>query len=56
MLFRSRPDGFGTLAFKVTGTTLAPKTDLAGRFGKAVAIEAAKEGLGRLFRRKKKPN
>jgi AsmA-like C-terminal region len=54
--FKTRPDGFGTIAFKVTGTTAAPKTDLATRFGKAVAIEAAKEGvLGRLFGRKKKP-
>jgi AsmA-like C-terminal region/AsmA family len=51
--FKTRPDGFGTIAFKVTGTTVAPKTDLASRFGKAVAVEAAKEGLGRLFGRKK---
>jgi uncharacterized protein involved in outer membrane biogenesis len=51
--FKTRPDGFGTIAFKVTGTSLAPKTDIATRFGKAVAIEAAKGGLGRLFRRKK---
>ena len=50
----TRADGFGTIAFKVTGTTAAPKTDLASRFGKAVAVEAAKEGLGRLFGRKKK--
>ena len=53
--FKVRPDGFGTVAFKVTGTTAAPKTDLASRFGKAVAIEAAKDGIGRLFRQKKKP-
>ncbi len=52
--FKSRPDGFGTLAFKVTGTSMAPKTDIATRFGKAVAIEAAKEGLGRFFGRPKK--
>ncbi len=52
--FKTRPDGFGTLAFKVTGTTSAPKTDLPARLGKAVAIEAAKEGLlGRLFGKKK---
>jgi hypothetical protein len=37
----------------VTGTTAAPKTDLAMRFGKAVAIEAAKEGLGRFLSRKR---
>jgi uncharacterized protein involved in outer membrane biogenesis len=53
--FKTRPDGFGAIDFKVTGTTAAPKTDLASRFGKAVAIEAAKEGvLSRLFGRKKK--
>ena len=52
--FKTRPDGFGTIAFKVTGTTAAPKTDLPARLGKAVAIEAAKEGLlGRLFGKKK---
>jgi hypothetical protein len=52
--FKTRADGFGTIAFKVTGTTTAPKADLATRFGKAVAIEAAKDGLGRLLSRKKK--
>ena len=53
--FKARPDGFGTIDFKVTGTTASPKTDLASRFGKAVVIEAAKEGLlGKLFGRKKK--
>jgi uncharacterized protein involved in outer membrane biogenesis len=52
--FKVRPDGFGTIAFKVTGTTAAPKTDLPARLGKAVAIEAAKEGLfGKLFGKKK---
>lgn len=54
--FTTRPDGFGTIAFKVTGVSAAPKTDLASRFGKAVAIEAAKEGLGRFFHPKKKQN
>jgi len=43
--FKTRPDGFGTIAFKVTGTTADPKTDLASRFGKSLAIEAVKEGL-----------
>jgi uncharacterized protein involved in outer membrane biogenesis len=53
--FKVRPDGFGTIDFKVTGTTAAPRTDLATRFGKAVVIEAAKKGvLDRLFGRKKK--
>jgi len=52
--FKARGDGFGTIAFKVTGTTTAPKTDLAARLGMGVAIEAAKEGLlGRLFGKKK---
>jgi len=51
--FKTRADGFGAIAFKVTGTTVAPKTDLATRFGKAVAIEAAKEGLGRFLSRKR---
>ncbi len=54
--FTTRPDGFGTVPFKVTGTTAAPHPDLATRFGKALAIEAAKEGLlGRLFGPRKKP-
>jgi len=54
--FTTRTDGFGTIAFKVTGTTAAPKTDLASRFGKAVAIEAAKGEISKLFSRKKKSN
>ena len=54
--FKARPDGFGTIAFKVTGTTAAPRTDLAARLGKSAAIEAAKEGLlGKLFGSRKKP-
>jgi uncharacterized protein involved in outer membrane biogenesis len=54
--FKTRADGFGTIPFKVTGTTAAPRTDLAARFGKTVAIEAAKKGLlDRFFGPKKKP-
>jgi uncharacterized protein involved in outer membrane biogenesis len=54
--FKPRTDGFGTIAFKVTGTTAAPRTDLAARLGKSTAIEAAKEGLfGKLFGGRKKP-
>ena len=54
--FKARSDGFGTIAFKVTGTTAAPRTDLAARLGKSTAIEAAKEGLfGKLFGGRKKP-
>jgi hypothetical protein len=52
--FKTRPDGFGAVDFKVTGTTEAPKTDLAQSVGTSVAIEAAKGGLGRLFGRKPK--
>ncbi len=47
--FKKRPDGFGTIPFKVTGVTGSPKTDLASRFGQALAIEAAKEGLLNAF-------
>jgi uncharacterized protein involved in outer membrane biogenesis len=54
--FKTRSDGFATIAFKVSGAAAAPRTDLTSRFGKAIAIEAAKEGLlGRLFGGKKKP-
>jgi hypothetical protein len=53
--FKTRPDGFGAIFFKVTGTIAAPKTDLATRFGRALAIEAAKKGLlDRFFGGKKK--
>lgn len=53
--FKARPDGFGSIPFKVTGTAQAPHADLASRVGQAMAIEAMKEGLGRLFGPKKKP-
>jgi uncharacterized protein involved in outer membrane biogenesis len=54
--FKTRPDGFGSIPFKVTGTTRAPRADLVSRVGEAAAIEAVKEGLlGRLFGPKKKP-
>jgi len=53
--FKTRPDGFGSIPFKVTGTTKAPHADLVSRVGEAMAIEAMKEGLGRLFGPKKKP-
>jgi uncharacterized protein involved in outer membrane biogenesis len=51
--FKTRPDGFGTLDFKVSGTATAPQTDIAQSLGKSVAIEAAKSGLGRFFRKNK---
>ncbi len=46
--FRDRGDGFVTIDFKVTGTTSAPKSDLAMRVGRA----AAESGLKKLLRRK----
>ena len=53
--FKDRGDGFSALDFKVTGTSVAPQTDLASRVGKAAATEAATQGLKKLFG-KKKPN
>ncbi len=54
--FKTRPDGFGSIPFKVTGTTASPRADLVSRVGEAMAVEAVKEGLlGRLFGPKKKP-
>ena len=51
--FRDRGDGFSAVDFKVTGTTLAPQTDLASKVGKAAATEAAVSGLKKLFGKKK---
>ncbi len=51
--FRDRGDGFSAVDFKVTGTTLAPQTDLASKVGKAAATEAAVGGLKKLFGKKK---
>ena len=53
--FKKREDGFGTLDFGVTGTAAAPRVDLLARFGASVATEAAKEGLRKLFGKKKNP-
>jgi hypothetical protein len=53
--FKTRDDGFGTLDFGVTGTAAAPKVDLLTRFGASLATEAAKEGLRKLFGKKKNP-
>jgi hypothetical protein len=52
--FVDRGDGFSTLAFDLTGTTLEPRTNLAAKMAKAAAREAAVSGLGRLFGKKKK--
>jgi uncharacterized protein YhdP len=46
--FRERPDGFVTIDFEVTGTTSAPRSDLALRMGRA----AAESGIKKLLRRK----
>ena len=51
--FKKREDGFGTLDFGVTGTAADPKVDLVSRFGMSLATEAAKEGLRKLFGKKK---
>jgi hypothetical protein len=51
--FRTRPDGFAAIDFRLTGTTLAPKTDLLTRLGKAAATETVKGMVGRLFGRKR---
>ena len=48
--FRDRGDGFATLDFKATGTTDAPRTDIAMRLARGTAAEVAKKGLGRLLR------
>ena len=48
--FRDRGDGFATLDFKATGTTDAPRTDIAARLARATAVAAARKGLGRLLR------
>ena len=53
--FKKRDDGFGTLDFGVTGTAAAPKVDLLTRFGASLATEAAKEGIRKLFSKKKNP-
>jgi hypothetical protein len=51
--FNKKEDGSGSVAFKVTGTAGAPKVDLLERLGKSLAKEAAKEGIRKLFQRKK---
>ncbi len=50
--FQEQPDGFATIAFKLFGTTVEPKTDLLSRVGKAAAVGALKSQLGRLFKKK----
>jgi AsmA family len=50
--FQPQADGFQSVAFKLTGTTLEPKTDLLSRVGKAAATSAVKDAIGRLFKKK----
>jgi uncharacterized protein involved in outer membrane biogenesis len=47
--FKDRGDSFATLDFKVTGTSDAPRTDLATRIAKGGAAEALKGALKKLF-------
>jgi hypothetical protein len=47
--FKDRGDSFSTLDFKVTGTTDAPRTDIASRIAKAGAVEVLKGALKKLF-------
>lgn len=51
--FRTRPDGFALIDFRLTGTTVEPKTDLLARLGRGAAEGALKSVLGRLFGKKK---
>lgn len=47
--FKDRGDSFSTLDFKVTGSTDAPRTDVAARIARAGAAEVVKGALRRLF-------
>lgn len=51
--FKEREDGSASIDFKVTGTSSAPKVDLAARLASSAAVEVAKSGLSRLFGKKK---
>jgi uncharacterized protein involved in outer membrane biogenesis len=50
--FRTREDGWATIEFRLTGTTLEPRTDLLARVGRGAVEGAVRKGLGRLFGRK----
>jgi uncharacterized protein involved in outer membrane biogenesis len=52
--FRTRPDGFAEIGFRLTGTTLAPRTDLAARIAKGAAGHAITDQLSRWLGLKKK--
>jgi hypothetical protein len=49
--FKDRGDGFGTLEFRVTGTTANPQTDLPMRLARAAAGEAAKSKVKKILER-----
>ena len=51
--FKDRGDGFSAIDFKVTGTSIAPQTDLASKIGRAAATEAVKGGVDKLLKKKK---
>lgn len=53
--FRTRPDGFAEVDFRLFGTTLEPRTDLAARVAKAAAGHAAADTISRWLGLKKKP-
>jgi hypothetical protein len=54
--FHTRADGFSVVDFRLTGTTLQPRTDLATRIGKAAAGQAVTDTVSRwLGLKKKKP-
>ena len=50
--FKPAADGFAAIDFRLYGTTLEPKTDLAWRLGRAAATEAAKSQINRLLKQK----
>jgi hypothetical protein len=51
--FEDRGAGFGTVDFHVTGTTAAPRTDLASRLGKAAVQDAAEGRLKKILKKMK---
>ena len=52
--FKQQPNGFAALDFRLTGTTLEPKTDILARLGEAAAKGLIQDQVNRLINRKKK--
>jgi AsmA-like C-terminal region/AsmA family len=50
--FQDQCDGFSTIAFRLYGTTLEPRTDLLSRVGKAAATGVAKDQVNKLLKKK----